>query len=117
MRITTPYAICMLSACILFSEGCKKTEQPVKMGQSQEPVCEPVHLSSAPVSETYIVMLRNAESQTGSVQTLGKASTTVNAIFRRYAIPGESAGRHAEYHTFRIHCPLTHNQVLALKAG
>ena len=115
MRITIPYAICMLSACILFSEGCRKTEQPVKMGQSQEPVCEPVHLSSAPVSETYIVMLRNAETQNGSVQTLSKASTTVSSIFRRYAIPGnQQVATLNTIHSGFI-ATLTHNQVLALK--
>jgi len=105
----------MLSACILFSEGCRKTEQPVKMGQSQEPVCEPVHLSSAPVSETYIVMLRNAETQNGSVQTLSKASTTVSSIFRRYAIPGnQQVATLNTIHSGFI-ATLTHNQVLALK--
>ena len=115
MRITIPYAICMLSACILFTEGCRKTEQPVKMGQSQEPVCEPVHLSSAPVSETYIVMLSNAESQTGSVQTLSKASITVSSIFRRYAIPGnQQVAMLNTIHSGFI-ATLTHNQVLALK--
>ena len=115
MRITIPYAICMLSACILFSEGCKKSEQPVKMGQNQDPVCEPVHLSSAPVSETYIVMLRNAESQYGSVKTLSKASTNINAIFRRYAIPGnQQVAMLNTIHSGFI-ATLTRNQVLALK--
>src|SRR6266849_5599740 len=113
MHITTPFAVCLLTACILFSEGCKKTDQSVKMGQIQEPVCEPVRLFSAPIGETYIVMLRSAGNQTGSVQTLGKASTAASAIFSRYAIPENQ--RFAILNS--IHsgfvARLTHNQALA----
>jgi subtilisin family serine protease len=87
MRITLSFTVCLLTACVLFSGGCKKTEQPVKMGQTQDPVCDPVKLFSAPITETYIVMLRSADSQTGSVQTLGKVSNAASTIFGRYAIP------------------------------
>ncbi len=87
MRITSSLAVCLLTACIYFSGGCKKSEQPVKMGQMQEPVCDPVHFFSAPISETYIVMLRSAENQTGSLQTLGKVTAAASRIFSRYSIP------------------------------
>jgi subtilisin len=115
MRIHISFIVCLLTIYILFSEGCKKAELPVKMGQMQEPACDPVHLFSAPISETYIVMLRSADNQTGSVQTLGKTSTSVSAIFSRYAIPENQ--RLAILNT--IHAGfvarLTRNQALALK--
>jgi subtilisin len=87
MRITTQLTVGLITACILFAGGCKKTDQPVKMGQVQDPVCEPIHLSSTAIADTYIVMLRNAGTQSGNVQTLGGSATAVNAIFQRYAIP------------------------------
>jgi hypothetical protein len=91
MHITTSHTVCLLTACILFAGGCKKTEQPVKMGQIQEPepVCEPIRVFSAPVNETYIVMLRSAENQSGSVQTMSKVSDAASRIFSRHA-PGIS---------------------------
>ena len=87
MKITTTFAAFLLSACILISEGCKKSDQPVKMGQTSDPVCDPVQLFSIPSDTTYIVMLRNTEGQSGPVQTLGKVTTTAITIFSRYAIP------------------------------
>jgi subtilisin len=115
MHITTPLAVSLLTACVLFSGGCKKSEQPVKMGQVQEPVCEPVRLSSAPISETYIVMLRNTENNTGSVQTLGEAATTASAIFSRYAISeNQRIDMLNTIHSGFI-ARLTQNQALALK--
>ena len=115
MRITAPFTIGIFTAILLFSEGCKKTDQPVKMGQVPDPVCEPIHLSSAPVSETYIVMLRSSENQSGNVQTLGRTSSAVSAIFSRHSIPENQ--RFALLNS--IHAGfvarLTQDQALALK--
>ena len=36
MKINTTFAAFLLAACILISEGCKKTDQPVKMGQTSQ---------------------------------------------------------------------------------
>jgi subtilisin len=115
MRITASFAVCLLTSCVLFSGGCKKTEQPVKMGQTQDPICDPVQLFSAPVAETYIVMLRNADSQTGVMQTLGKVSTAASTIFNRYAIPeNQRFALLNSIHTGFI-ARLTPNQAQALK--
>jgi len=100
---------------MLFSGGCKKADQPVKMGQVQDPVCEPIHFSSTPIGETYIVMLRNAGTQSGNVQTLGRAATAVNAIFQRYAIPeNQQIARLSSIHAGFV-ARLTQTQALALK--
>ena len=115
MNNRTAFAACLLAACILFSEGCKKADQPVKMGQASDPACDPVHLFSTPVDSTYIVMLRSADSQTGSVQTLGEATTTVNNILNRYAIPeNQRVAVLNSIHSGFI-ARLTQNQALALK--
>jgi subtilisin family serine protease len=86
MRITS-YAICLLTAGVLFSGGCKKSGQPAKMGQTQDPICDAVRIFSLPDTETYIVMMRGTDTQNGSVQTMSKVSTTASSIFSRYAIP------------------------------
>ncbi len=105
----------MLSAFILFAGACKKTDQPVKMGQIPDPVCEPIHLSSVPIAETYIVMLRNAGNQTGNVQTLGRSTTAINAILLRYAIPqNQQVATLTSIHAGFV-ARLTQNQALALK--
>ena len=115
MRITAPITIGILTAIMLFSGGCKKADQPVKMGQVQDPVCEPIHFSSTPIGETYIVMLRNAGTQSGNVQTLGRAATAVNAIFQRYAIPeNQQIARLSSIHAGFV-ARLTQTQALALK--
>jgi subtilisin len=85
MRIYSAFAFSLFTACVFFFEGCKKSDQPVKMGLAQDTVCDPVHLFSAPAGDTYIVMLRSADNQT--VQTLGKATTAASNIFIRHAIP------------------------------
>ena len=114
MRINSHITIGLLT-CILVAGGCKKTDQPVKMGQVQEPVCPPIHLSSAPVSETYIVMLRSAENQSGNVQTLGRSNTAVNTIFSRCAIPeNQRLATLSRIHTGFV-ARLSQTQALALK--
>jgi subtilisin len=115
MRNTATFAICLLTAGLLILMGCKKSDQPVKMGQVQDPACDPVKIFSAPSGETYIVMLRSTDSQTGSVQTLGKVSTAASSIFSRYAIPEER--RIALLNSIRTGfvARLTTDQVRALK--
>ena len=115
MNINTAFAAFLLTACILISEGCKKTDQAVKMGKTSEPVCDPVHLFTARIDATYIVMLRNADSQSGSAQTLGKATTAANTILSRYAIrENQQVAMLNSIHAGFI-ARLTHNQALALK--
>ncbi len=87
MKITKQIVGYLFSACVLLYGGCKKTEQPVKMGQVPAPDCEPIRVFSTPVNETFIVMLREAGTQTGTVQTLGKSTTAVTAVFSRHSIP------------------------------
>ena len=87
MRVTSTFALSLLACCILFSVGCRKTDQPVKMGQVQDSVCDPIRLFSAPVDETYIVILRSADSETGTVQTMSRATTAASTIFSRHSIP------------------------------
>ena len=115
MKITTILAACLLAACVLISEGCKKTDQTVKMGQTTVPACDPVQLFSTPADSTYIVMLRGADSQSGSVQELGRSTTAVSAILSRYAIRNNQPvsilnSIHSGFIT-----RLTRNQALALK--
>jgi len=86
MKITKQIVVYLLSACVLLFAACKKTDQTVKMGQVPAPDCQPIHVFSTPVNETYIVMLRETGTQTGTVQTLGKSTTAVNAIFKRHTI-------------------------------
>jgi subtilisin family serine protease len=88
MRITATYALCFLTAFVLISESCKKTEQSVSMGQTQVPACDPVMIFSAPDTGTYIVMMRGTDGQTGAVQTMSTVSTTASSIFSRHAISG-----------------------------
>ncbi len=115
MNNHTAFAACLLAASILISQGCKKADQPVKMGQASDPACDPVHLFSTPVDSTYIVMLRSAEIQTGSVQTLGEATTTVNNILNRYAIrQSQRIAVLNNIHSGFI-ARLSQNQALALK--
>ena len=115
MRFTVIIPIGLFTAGMLIFAGCKKTDQPVKMGQVQDPVCEPIHLSSVPISETYIVMLRNTGSQSGNVQTLGRSATAVNAIFQRYAIPeNQQVATLTSIHTGFV-ARLTQIQALSLK--
>src|SRR5450432_1859680 len=115
MNITKTFAACFFTACVLISEGCKKADQPVKMGQISDPDCEPVRLFSTPIDETYIVMLRDAGIQSGNVQTLGKATTAASAILSRYAIrENQQVAILNSIHSGFI-ARLTLNQALALK--
>jgi subtilisin len=115
MNITKTFAACFFTACVLISEGCKKADQPVKMGQISDPDCEPVRLFSTPIDETYIVMLHDVGIQSGNVQTLGKATTAASAILSRYAIrENQQVAILNSIHAGFI-ARLTQNQVLALK--
>jgi len=115
MNITKTFAACFFTACVLISEGCKKADQPVKMGQISDPDCEPVRLFSTPIDETYIVMLRDAGIQSGNVQTLGKATTAASAILSRYAIrENQQVAILNSIHSGFI-ARLTQNQALALR--
>ena len=81
MNSTKVFISFLLPAFILISTGCKKSDQTVKMGQAATPACDdPIHLFTESVDSTYIVMLRNADNQSGSTQTLGEATTSVNNI-------------------------------------
>ena len=115
MNITSTFAACLITACILISEGCKKTDQPVKMGQTSDPVCDPVQLFSIPSDTTYIVMLRNTEDQSGLVQTLGEITTTASTIFSRYAIPEKRRVAMLNSIHSGFIARLTRDQALALK--
>ncbi|HLA57245.1 MAG TPA: S8 family serine peptidase [Puia sp.] len=115
MNITSTFAACLITACILISEGCKKTDQPVKMGQTSDPVCDPVQLFSIPSDTTYIVMLRNTEDQSGLVQTHGEITTTASTIFSRYAIPEKRRVAMLNSIHSGFIARLTRDQALALK--
>src|SRR5450432_956956 len=115
MNITKTFAAFLFTACVLISVGCKKTDQTVKMGQIPDPDCDPVRLFSIPIDATYIVMLRDAGNLTGSVQTLGKATTAASAILSRYAIrENQQVAILNSIHSGFI-ARLTQNQALALR--
>jgi subtilisin len=87
MKITTAFVAGFFTFLVLVSTGCRKTDQPVKMGQAPaDPACDPVHLFTASIDTTYIVMLKSTENQNGLVQTLGTVRVTVNSILSRHAI-------------------------------
>jgi subtilisin len=115
MKIITTFTACLLAACFLISEGCKKSDQTVKMGQVTAPDCDPVHLFSTPADSTYIVMLRSADSQSGSVQELGRTTSAVNTILSRYAIRNNQPVDILNSIHSGFIARLTRNQVLALK--
>jgi subtilisin len=115
MKITTRLAVYLLSACALLSVGCKKTDQPVKMGQVQDPDCEPIRVFSTPINETFIVMLRDAGSQTGAVQTLGTSTNAVSTIFSRHSIPENQRIAMLNYIHSGFVARLSRDQALALK--
>jgi len=113
MRVTTAFAFCLLFLFIFFSEGCRKADQPVKTVQAQDPVCDPVHLFSAPTDATYIVMLRSADDLT--VQTLGRATSAASNIFIRHAIPESQRFEVLNSIHSGFVARLTRDQALALK--
>jgi len=85
------------------------------MGQTQDPVCEPVQLFSAPIDETYIVMLRSTDNQSGTVQTMGTVSTATGSIFSRHSIPAnQRLALLNSIHTGFV-ARLTRNQAKALE--
>lgn len=115
MKITTIFIASLLTASLLISAGCRKSDQTVKMGQVAAPACDPVQLFSTPADSTYIVMLRGGESQSGSVQELGSSTTTVNSVLSRYAISGnQQVGILNSIHSGFI-ARLRQNQALRLK--
>ena len=105
MKINTALTTCLVAASVLISDGCKKSDQTVKAGQVTAPDCDPVQLYSTTSDSTYIVMLRSADSQSGSVQDLGKIHICGQYHFKPLCDSGKPAGRHTEQHTFRIYCP------------
>ncbi|HEX3080544.1 MAG TPA: S8 family serine peptidase [Puia sp.] len=109
------FAACLLTACILISVGCRKSDQTVKTGQVAAPACDPVQLFSTPADSTYIVMLRSAESQSGSVQELGRTASAVNTILSRYAIRNNQPVDILNSIHAGFIARLTRNQALALK--
>lgn len=115
MRITTTFAFCVLSGCILMSGACKKSDQPVKIGQVQAPACDPVQLFSTPADATYIVMLHSTESQSGSTQTLGTSTNAVSNVLSRYAILGNQQIAILNSIHAGFVARLTASQALALK--
>jgi subtilisin family serine protease len=115
MKITTQFAVYLFSTCIILSAGCKKNEQPVKMGQVQAPDCEPIRVFSTPVDDTYIVMLRDAGTQTGTVQTLGTSTNAVSSILRRYTIAENRRLATLNYIHSGFIARLNRDQALALK--
>jgi subtilisin len=115
MKITTLLAVCLLTMGMVFSIGCKKTDQTVKMGKAQVPDCEPVRVFSTPVNETYIVMLRDAGEQSGTMQTLGKTTNAISNIFSRHTIVENQRLAMLNYIHSGFIARLTPNQALALK--
>jgi subtilisin len=115
MKTTIHFAVYLLCACVLFSVGCKKTDQTVKMSKTAVPDCEPVKVFSTPINATYIVMLRDAGLQTGNTQTLGTTTNAVTTMLSRYLIPESQQVATLNYIHSGFVARLTSNQVLALK--
>jgi len=115
MKINTLFTAFLLTACVLISGGCRKADQTVKMGQVPTPDCDPVQLFSTPADSTFIVMLRGTDSQSGSVQELGRTTSAVNTILSRYAIrTNQPVAILNSIHSGFV-ARLTRNQALALK--
>ena len=115
MKITIHFAIYLLCACSLFSVGCKKADQIVKMSQTASPVCEPVKVFSTPVDATYIVMLRDGGIQSGNTQTLGAGTNAVTTMLNRYSIAESEQVARLNYIHSGFVARLTRDQALALK--
>jgi len=113
--MNTRFAACLLTACMLISAGCRKSDQTVKAGQVAAPACDPVQLFSTPADSTYIVMLLSAENQSGSVQELGRTTSAVNTILSRYAIRNNQPVDILNSIHAGFIARLTRNQALALK--
>ena len=116
MKIKINFIAFLFTTCVLISGGCRKTDQTVKMGQAAPaPDCDPVQLFSTPADATYIVMLRDENSQSGSVQELGRTTTAVNAMLSRYAVRNEQQIAILNSIRAGFVARLTENQALALK--
>ncbi|HEX3768360.1 MAG TPA: S8 family serine peptidase [Puia sp.] len=115
MKIKIAFVAFLFIACFLIFEGCRKSDQTVKMGQVQVPDCDPVQLFSSPTDATYIVMLKGEDSQSGSVQELGRSATAVNSMLSRYAIRNEQQIATLNSIHAGFVARLTTNQALALK--
>ena len=116
MKVTTAFVAGLFGILILVSGGCKKTDQPVKMGQAPaDPACDPIHLFTAPIDSTYIVMLRSTDTQNGTVTTLGTGSTTVNSVLNRYAIRRNQQVDMLNSIRSGFIARLNHNQAMALR--
>jgi subtilisin len=115
MKTTVNSAVYFLFACVLLSVGCKKTDQTVKMSQTNIPDCEPIKVFSTPLNATYIVMLRDAGIQAGNTQTLGATTNAVTAMLSRYSIPESQQVATLNYIHSGFVARLSPNQALALK--
>jgi subtilisin len=115
MKITIHFAIYLLFACVLFSVGCKKADQTVKMSQAAVPVCEPVKVFSTPVDATYIVMLKDDGGQSVNIQPLGTTLNAVTTMLSRYSIPESKQLARLNYIHSGFVARLTGDQALALK--
>jgi subtilisin len=115
MKSTANFAVYFLCACVLLCVGCKKTDQSESMKKTAIPDCEPVKVFSTPINATYIVMLREAGIQNGSVQTLGTSTNAVTNMLRRYSIPESQQVARLNYIRSGFVARLTGDQALALK--
>ena len=115
MKRTSQIAIYLVSAFLLLSVGCKKSDETLKMSQVQDPDCEPIRVFSTPADETYIVMLRDGTAQTGSTQTLGESVNSVSTVFSRHAIAENQRIAMLNYVHSGFIARLTSEQALALK--
>ncbi len=114
MKTTIHLAVYLLGACILLSVGCKKTDQSATMKNAAIPDCEPIKVFSSPISETYIVMLRDAGTP-GNTQTLGITTNAVTTMLSRYSIPESQQIATLNYIHSGFVARLNGDQALALK--
>jgi len=115
MKITTRLAACLAVSCVLISMGCKKSQDAVKTSPAQQPVCEPVRVFSTPNNVTYIVIMHDAGSQHGNVQTLGTSTNAVTTVLNRYGITQNQRIATLNYIHSGFIARLSEAQALALK--
>ena len=116
MKTTINFFICLLSACLLLSVGCKKTDESVTMDKAAIPDCEPIKVFSTPADATYIVMLRDPAIQSGNTQTLGSSTNAVTSMLSTIFDSGEPADwLHYIYIRSGFVARLTGDQALKLK--
>jgi subtilisin family serine protease len=115
MKTSTAFAVYLVCAFLLIFEGCRKTDQSAKMSQTPAPPCDPVQLFSTSSDATYIVMLRSANNENESVETLGRAEARTGTLFSRHAIQeNQRMATLTSIHTGFI-ARLSLDQALALK--